>query len=78
MELKEFLLKNLLNGYNLFITLADSSSVVINSTENVEDDFEKRFLVDGYFLAIISNSQDVILININQITKVEVSKEKFE
>lgn len=78
MELKEFLLKKLLNGYNLFITLADSSSVVINSTENVEDDFEKRFLVDGYFLGNVSNNQDLILININQITKVEVSKEKFE
>lgn len=78
MELKEFFKKNLLNGYNLFITLADSNSVFINSTENVEDDFEKRFLVDGYFLGSGSNSQDVTLININQITKIEVSKEKFE
>ena len=78
MELKEFFKNSLLNGNNLFITLADSSSVVINSTKNVEDDFEKRFLVDGYFLSDGSNSQDVMLININQITKIEVSKEKFE
>lgn len=78
MDIQEFIKNNLLEGHNFRISLADSSSFNINSEEISENDVEKIFFVDGYVLGNDSSSQNGILININQFTKVEVSKEKFE
>lgn len=72
MDFKELFKKTVLKGDNLLLVLSDSRVIQLNSKDYDSQPVEDIFMVEGFLGCTDPETNELILININQITQITI------
>lgn len=72
MDFKEFFKKTVSKGDNLLLALSDSRVLELNSKDYDNMPLGDVFMVEGFLGCTDAETNELILININQITQITI------